>query len=202
MLSCLVLGPSHADDPVAEAIQLTKQTSPAQASELETLVRSSEVAKKFLATRDGRHAEPLKGFHQRAFMAHCALENTAWSMTRCKVEYPELCKEGELFGTVRDENGVHWTIHCFNGELAIGRYFEKSGEFSADQDPFKLPVDSSWCDYDTLLDPRGDTLLIRYRPKQSAFDKFRNIVTEHLLVKQGKLTLLKRVTEEYPIEKQ
>ena len=200
-LTAISIAISYANDPLLEAINITKETNPNLADELKNLVARSEAAKKFLSTREGRPADPTEKYFPRQFLAYCALESTNWNFHRFECDYPELCKGAEVHGTARDETGCHWVVYRFNGDLALGRLSAVTGEFGSDQDPFELPFESSWCTYDTIPDPRGDILTIRFRPRGSADDKVSRVVTEHLIIKGGKLTRLKRVIEEYPIDR-
>jgi len=189
-----------AGDALTETLAEVQKASPVIATELKALANRSNVARAFLSSKDERPLNPMDKSHSRTFLICCALDCNGRRLHRAQAEFPSLCKTGELLATIRDQAGDHFVIFHLDERVMIGRFNHNADAFGTVTDEFDFHYDTSFHEFDTQLDPRGDVLLVRYPPLRRNEAKMLEIVTEYLIVVDGKLKRLKRVTEEYPIE--
>jgi len=130
-----------------------------------------------------------------------ALKHEHWSFRRCQLAYPHLCAEASLVASMRTGKGQYYAVFTWGGlGPVIATEDKKEGfTFYTSEGVGMQRADSDY-DYDVAEDARGDVLLARWYPRTLPGEKTKKIVTEHLYVRGHRLKLLKRVTEEFPIE--
>ncbi|MCB1235414.1 MAG: hypothetical protein KDM91_10105, partial [Verrucomicrobiae bacterium] len=175
------------------------EDSPALAKDLEKLAGFSTAAKTVIDKSP--RAGALNFFGE---LGYRAAEVSGWSFERMQLEFPALCKEGQLVATVYAEDGLHYVIYTtdglgpFAGTVSTSKGFERlsCGE------SVKLRESAGYYHYSVVNDLRGDVLVATLSPRIVRDATVQTVFIAHLYIHDGRIKVLKHITEEYPIRAQ